>query len=77
MAWRWLRNSQDGGHFSKNDIVIECLHDFVALSQWGNTIFRVMSLLSEDRGDKAVRASFQKTMSGNFDTAGGAFFLAT
>jgi hypothetical protein len=55
-------------------MVVECLHDFVALSQWGNTIFRVMSLLSEDRGDQAVRASFQKTMSGNFDTAGGVSF---
>ena len=74
MAWHWLKNAQGGGHFSKNDIVIECLHDFVALSQWGNAIFRVMSLLSEDGGDKAVRASFQKTMSGNFDTAGGAPF---
>ncbi|MGY4446955.1 cytochrome P450 [Bradyrhizobium sp. i1.3.1] len=74
MAWHWLKNAQDGGHFSKKDMVIECLHDFVALSQWGNAIFRVMSLLSEDRGDQAVRASFQKTMSGNFDTAGGASF---
>ena len=74
MAWHWLKNAQDGGHFSKKDMVIECLHNFVALGQWGNAIFRVMSLLSEDRGDKAVRASFQKTMSGNFDTAGGASF---
>ena len=74
MAWHWLKNAQDGAHFSKKDMVVECLHDFVALSQWGNAIFRVMSLLSEDRGDQAVRASFQKTMSGNFDTAGGASF---
>jgi hypothetical protein len=31
-----------------------------------------MSRLSEDGGDPAVRASFQKTMSGNFDNANGA-----
>jgi cytochrome P450 len=74
MAWHWLKNAQDGGHFSKKDMVVECFHNFVALSQWGNTIFGVMSLLSEDRGDQAVRASFQKTMNGNFDTAGGASF---
>jgi cytochrome P450 len=74
IAWHWLKNAEDGSHFSKKDIVVECLHNFVALSQWGNTIFRIMSLLSEDRGDRAVRASFQKTMSGNFDSAGGASF---
>jgi cytochrome P450 len=74
IAWHWLRNAEDGSHFSKKDIVVECLHNFVALSQWGNMIFRIMSLLSEDRGDQAVRASFQKTMSGNFDSAGAASF---
>src|SRR5262249_41075000 len=49
-------------------------HNFVALSQWGNTIFGIMSRLAEDGGDPKVRASFQKTMNGNFDAAGGAPF---
>src|SRR6476620_12549110 len=66
MAWYWLKNAGDGSHFSKKDVVFECFHNFVALSQWGNTIFGIMSRLSEDGGDPAVRASFQKTMSGNF-----------
>jgi cytochrome P450 len=74
MAWYWLKNAGDGSHFAKKDVVFECFHNFVALSQWGNTIFGIMSRLTENGGDPAVRASFQKTMSGNFDVAGGAPF---
>jgi hypothetical protein len=72
IAWYWLKNAGDGSHFAKTDVVFECFHNFVALSQWGNSIFEIMSRLSEDDGDPAVRASFQKTMSGNFDNANGA-----
>ena len=71
-AWYWLKNAGDARHFEKKDVVFECFHNFVALSQWGNSIFGIMSRLSEDGGDPAVRASFQKTMSGNFDNANGA-----
>jgi hypothetical protein len=74
MAWYWLKNAGDGSHFAKKDVVFECFHNFVALSQWGNSIFGIMSRLSEDGGDPAARASFQKTMSGNFDDAGAAPF---
>src|ERR1700751_4450819 len=74
IAWYWLKNAGDGSHFAKKDVVFECFHNFVALSQWGNSIFGIMSRLSEDGGDPAVRASFKKTMSGNFDNAGGAPF---
>ena len=74
IAWYWLKNAGDGSHFAKKDIVFECFHNFVALSQWGNSIFGIMSRLSEDGGDPAVRASFRKTMSGNFDNANGATF---
>jgi hypothetical protein len=72
IAWYWLKNAGDGSHFAKKDVVFECFHNFVALSQWGNSVFGTMSRLSEDGGDPAVRASFQKTMSGNFDNANGA-----
>jgi hypothetical protein len=74
IAWYWLKNAGDGSHFAKKDVVFECFHNFVALSQWGNSIFGIMSRLAEDGGDPAVRASFQKTMSGNFDSANGAPF---
>ena len=73
IAWYWLKNAGDGSHFAKKDVVFECFHNFVALSQWGNSIFGTMSRLSEDGGDPAVRAPFQKTMSGNFDNASAAF----
>jgi hypothetical protein len=74
IAWYWLRNAGDGRHFAKKDVVFECFHNFVALSQWGNSIFGIMSRLSEDGGDPAVQASFQKTMSEDFDNANGAAF---
>ncbi|MBV8704688.1 MAG: hypothetical protein JO118_13365 [Acetobacteraceae bacterium] len=72
IAWYWIKNAGDGTHFSKKDVVFECFHNFVAFSQWGNTIFGVMSRLSEDGGDREVRAAFERTMSGNPDDAGGA-----
>jgi hypothetical protein len=72
MAWYWLKNAGNGEHFSKRDIVFECFHNFVAFSQWGNTIFGIMSRLSEDGGDPEVRAAFRKTMSGDYDNANGA-----
>jgi hypothetical protein len=72
IAWYWLKNAGDGSHFAKKDVAFECFHNFVALSQWGNSIFGIMSRLSEDGGDPAVQASFQKTMSGElFDSAAG------
>jgi hypothetical protein len=75
IAWYWLKNAGDGSHFAKKDVVFECFHNFVALSQWGNSIFGIMSRLSEDGGDPAVRASFQKTMSGErLDSANGAAY---
>ena len=73
MAWYWLKNAGNGEHFSKKDIVFECFHNFVALSQWGNTIFGIMSL-SEPRMAATPRCapSFAKTMSGDYDNANGA-----
>ena len=71
IAWYWLKNAGDGEHFSKKDIVFECFHNFVAFSQWGNTIFGIMSRLGENGGDTEVRDAFQKTMTGDFDNANG------
>jgi hypothetical protein len=66
-AWYWLKNAGDGAHFAKKDVVFECFHNFVALSQWGNSIFGIMSRLTPDGGDPEVRATFEKTMSGDYD----------
>jgi hypothetical protein len=53
-------------------VVFECFHNFVALSQWGNSIFGIMSRLSQDWRWSPVRAAFEKAMSGNPDAANGA-----
>ncbi|TKI05950.1 hypothetical protein [Martelella alba] len=74
MAWYWLKNAGDGSHFSKQDVVFECFHNFVALSQWGNSLFGIMTRLCENDGDQSVRDSFHKTMSGDFDNANGAAY---
>jgi hypothetical protein len=62
IAYYWLKNAGNGEHFAKKDIIFECFHNFVALSQWGNTLFGITSRLAEDDGDPAVRAAFQATM---------------
>ena len=72
IAYYWLKNAGDGKYFAKQDVVFECFHNFVAFSQWGNSIFGVMNRLNENGGDATVRAAFQKTMSGSFDNANGA-----
>jgi hypothetical protein len=71
-VYYWLKNAGNGEHFSKKDIVFECFHNFVALSQWGNTIFGIMSRLAEGSGDPQVQASFRNTMTGAYDNANGA-----
>lgn len=71
IVWYWLKNAGNGEHFSKKDIVFECFHNFVAFSQWGNTIFGIMSRLSENGGDTEVRDAFLKTMTGDYDNANG------
>jgi cytochrome P450 len=71
MAWYWLKNAGDGEHYAKKDIVFECFHNFVALSQWGNTIFGIMSRLRENGGDSDVQNAFQRTMTGDYDNANG------
>jgi hypothetical protein len=59
-AQYWLKNAGDGSHFSKKDVVFECFHNFVAFSQWGNTIFGIISRLAEMGAIQPCGASFQK-----------------
>ncbi len=74
IAYYWLKNAGDGKYFAKKDVVFECFHNFVAFSQWGNSMFGMMTRLAEDGGDPEVRAAFDKTMSGDFDNTNGAPF---
>ena len=43
IAYYWLKNAGDGKSFAKKDVVFECFHNFVAFSQWGNSIFGVIN----------------------------------
>ena len=52
--------------------MFECFHNFVAFSQWGNTLYNVMLKLEQSSDDPDVRASFRKTMEGSFDQAAAA-----
>jgi hypothetical protein len=60
----WLRNSSMGAdpNFRSIDIMFECFHDFVALSQWGNTIYNTMKLLNVTDGTPNIRAAFANAM---------------
>jgi cytochrome P450 len=71
-VYYWLKNAGNGEHFSKKDVVFEVFHNFVAFSQWGNTIHGIMSRLMETGGDADVRAAFTRTMGGDFDSRGSA-----
>jgi hypothetical protein len=54
--------------------VFEVFHNFVALSQWGNTMYNIMLKLAKDTGDPEARAWFKKTMEGSPDDSGGNAF---
>ena len=68
-AFWWMRNSEEGEDFTRNDAVVEVLHDFMAISQWGNMIYEIMLRLAPASGDPEIRASFKKTMESDSDDA--------
>jgi cytochrome P450 len=73
-AWYWLKNSEDSEYFNHKDVVFECFHNFVAFSQWGNTLYNFMAKLGKDGGDAQAKDWFTKTMAGDYDRPdGGAF----
>ncbi|MEC4818130.1 MAG: hypothetical protein SAK29_33395 [Scytonema sp. PMC 1069.18] len=66
-VYYWIKNGEEGEDFRRKDVVFECFHNFVALSQWGNTIYNIMSKLSKNTGDSNVQAWFKKTMESDYD----------
>jgi cytochrome P450 len=70
----WLRNGQQSDHFRRRDIVFECFHNFLAFSQWGNTLYNIMARLERNNGDPAVREWFRRTMAGEPDAVGQSAF---
>ena len=73
-AWYWEKNGADSDYFHHKDVVFECFHNFVAFSQWGNTLYNIMLKLGRGTGNDEARAWFKKTMEGDPDNAGGAAF---
>ncbi|MFU8865423.1 MAG: hypothetical protein ACNA7O_16040 [Rhodobacterales bacterium] len=58
----WAINGGLGPNFRREDVVFECFHNFLAFSQWGNTLYRVMEALEPENGDATIRAAFERTM---------------
>ena len=73
-AHYWIKNGGDGENFKRKDVVFECFHNFVAFSQWGNTLYNIMLKLSRNHGDPEAQNWFKKTMEGNFDGPRGTAF---
>lgn len=73
-AWYWLKNGENSEYFNTKDVVFECFHNFVAFSQWGNTLYNIMTKLGRDGGDQQAKDSFTRTMSGDYDRPDGSAF---
>jgi hypothetical protein len=46
-AHYWIKNGGEGENFAHKDVVFEVFHNFVALSQWGNTMYNIMLRLAK------------------------------
>lgn len=64
-AWYWLKNGEESDYFNHKDVVFECFHNFVAFSQWGNTLYNIMAKLGREGGDPGAKDWFAKTMAGD------------
>ena len=73
-AWYWLKNGEESDYFNHKDVVFECFHNFVAFSQWGNTLYNIMAKLGPDTGDAQAKDWFTKTMAADYDTPDGSAF---
>ena len=73
-VYYWLENGEEGPNFRREDIIFECFHNFIAFSQWGHMLYRIMERLDTEHGDANVRSWFEKTMSDPDAMDGSRFF---
>ncbi|MEE6169834.1 MULTISPECIES: hypothetical protein [unclassified Mycolicibacterium] len=73
-GWYWITNGEGSEYFNHKDVVFECFHNFVAFSQWGNSLYNVMVRLGRDGGDPQTKDWYGRTMSGPFDNPDGSAF---
>jgi hypothetical protein len=66
----WIENSGEGaGGYEEKDIVFECFHNYLALSQWGNAFYNMVNLLREDNQDaeaQVIQTYFKEMMNGDY-----------
>ena len=74
MVYYWIKNGELGENFRRKDMVFECFHNFLAFSQWGNTLYNVMDRLEATKGDPVVRYWFEKTMKDGHDESDKSMF---
>lgn len=74
MVYYWSKNGNLGENFGRKDMVFECFHNFLAFSQWGNTLYNVMVRLEATKGDSAIRSWFEKTMKDGPDETDNSMF---
>ena len=65
----WLRNRKKRIDFPKRDMAFESFHNFLAFSQWGHVIYRIIEQLHENVEDRTIKECFEETMKGSFDEA--------
>jgi hypothetical protein len=66
-VYYWDKNRGQGKNFKNKDIIFECFHNFLAFSQWGNTLYNIMKDLDAVTGEPSVRSWFEKTMTSGPD----------
>jgi hypothetical protein len=74
LVFYWIKNGALGENFRRKDIVFECFHNFLAFSQWGTMLYKVMTCLEATHGDPTVRSWFEKTMQSGPDETDNAAF---
>jgi hypothetical protein len=70
----WVKNGEFGPNFRRIDVVFECYHNFLALSQWGNMVYNVAAKLEPTKGDPKIRTWFENVMKNGPDTPDGGPF---
>ncbi|NET44490.1 hypothetical protein [Okeania sp. SIO2B3] len=59
----WLKNSEqddNSKYFNQDDIIFECFHNFLAFSQWGNTIYNIIERFINNEAN--IKTKFETMM---------------
>jgi hypothetical protein len=76
LVYYWMKNAGTGENFRHIDVLTECIHNLLALSQWGNMIYNVAAKLEPAHGDSNIQAWFKRTMTNEPDKSDGSPYTA-